>query len=194
MNTLSILLSSRARAEIFRLLFSGLEEELHVREIQRRSGLNDSTIRQELRKLAELDIICGRKDSNRIYYRANRENPLYQDIQNLVVKTSGLVDVFKGPLQDERIQVAFIFGSIAKGKIDAESDVDIMVVGEIGLRNLSRLLSGIHERIGREVNPYVLSPAEFRKRFQDKEHFLSSVLRSPKIFVIGNEHDLGAMG
>ena len=76
------------------------------------------------------------------------------------------MDVFKGPLQDERIQIAFIFGSIAKGKIDAESDVDLMVIGEIGLRNLSRLLSGIPERIGREVNPYALSPMEFRKRFQ----------------------------
>ena len=89
---LSILLSSRARAEIFRLLFSGLEEELHVREIQRRSGLNDSTIRQELRKLVGLDLIRGRKDSNRIYYSAVKENPIYQDIQSLVIKTSGIID------------------------------------------------------------------------------------------------------
>lgn len=194
MNTLSILLSSRTRAEIFRLLFSGREEELHVREIQRRSGLNDSTIRQELRKLADLNLISGRKDSNRIYYSANEENPLYQDIQNLVIKTSGLVDVLKDSLQDERIKIAFVFGSIPKGEINAGSDVDIMVIGEIGLRNLSSLLSGIPERIGREVNPYVLRRAEFRKRLQDKEHFLSSVLRSPKIFVMGNEHALSAMG
>lgn len=194
MNTLSILLSSRARAEIFRLLFSELEEELHGREIQRRSGLNNSTIRQELRKLADLDLIRSRKDSNRIYYSANKENPLYQDIQNLVIKTSGLVDVLKGQLQDERIKIAFVFGSIPKGEINAGSDVDIMVIGEIGLRGLSGLLSGVSERIGREVNPYVLSRAEFRKRLKNKEHFLSSVLRSPKIFVIGNEHDLSAMG
>jgi len=194
MNTLSILLSSRARAEIFRLLFSGLGEELHVREIQRRSGLNDSTIRQELRKLSDLDLISGRKDSNRIYYNANRENPLYQDIQNLVIKTSGLVDVLRTPFQDKRIELAFIFGSIPKGETNAGSDVDIMVIGEIGLRNLSSLLSGIPERIGREVNPFILSRAEFRKRLQEKEHFLSSVLRSPKIFIIGNEHDLSAMG
>ena len=194
MSTLSILLSSRARAQVFRLLFSGLEEELHVREIQRRSGLNDSTIRQELRKLTDLDLISGRKVSNRIYYSANKENPLYQDIQNLVIKTSGFVDVFKDPLQDERIEIAFIFGSIPKGEINAGSDVDIMVIGDIGLRNLSSLLSGIPDKIGREVNPFILNRAEFRKRLQNKEHFLSSVLRSPKIFIIGNEHDLSAMG
>jgi len=194
MNTLRLLLSSRARAEIFRLLFSGPEEELHVREIQRRSGLNDSTIRQELRKLTDLDLISGRKDSNRIYYSANKENPLYEDIQNLVIKTSGLVDVLKASLQDGRIKIAFVFGSVPKGEVKAGSDVDIMVIGEIGLRGLSSLLSGVSEKIGREANPYVLNRAEFRKRLQDKEHFLSSVLRSPKIFIIGNEHDLAAMG
>ena len=194
MNTLSILLSSRTRAEIFRLLFSGLQEELHIREIQRRSGLNDSTIRQELKKLADLDLISGRKDSNRIYYSANKENPLYHEIQNLVIKTSGLVDVLKASLKDKRIRIAFVFGSIPRGEINSESDVDIMVIGEIGLRRLSGLLSGISERIGREVNPYILNRAEFRKRLKEKEHFLSSVLRSQKIFVIGNEHDLGSMG
>ena len=194
MNTLSIILSSRARAEIFRLLFSGSEGELHIREIQRRSGLNDSTIRQELKKLADLGLVSGRKDSNRIYYSANKNNPLYQDIQNLVIKTSGLADVFKSALQDERIEISFIFGSIPKGEMNTGSDVDLMVIGDIGLRGISSLLSGIPERTGRDVNPYVLSRAEFQKRLQNKEHFLTSVLQSPKIFIIGNEHDLSAMG
>jgi DNA-binding transcriptional ArsR family regulator len=193
MNTLSILLSSRARAEIFRLLFSGSEEELHIREIQRRSGLNDSTIRQELRKLAELGLVSGRKDSNRIYYSANKNNPLYQDIQNLVIKTSGLADIFKRALQDEQIEISFIFGSIPKGEMNTASDVDLMVIGDIGFRRLSSLLSGIPERTGREVNPYLLSRTEYQKRLNDKEHFLTSVLKSPKIFLIGNEHDLSTM-
>ena len=194
MNTLSILLSSRARAEIFRLLFRGSEEELHIRALQRRSGLNDSTIRQELKKLADLGLVSGRKDSNRIYYSANKNNPLYQDIQNLVIKTSGLADVFKKALQDERIEISFIFGSIPKGEMNTGSDVDLMDIGDIGLREISRLLSGIPEWIGRDVNPYVLSRTEFHKRLQNKEHFLTSVLQSPKIFITGNEHDLSAMG
>ena len=194
MNTLRIILSSRVRAEIFRLLFSGSEQELHIREIQRRSGLNDSTIRQELRKLADLGLVSGRRDSNRIYYSANKNNPLYPDIQNLVIKTSGLADVFKNALQDERIEISFIFGSIPKGEMNTGSDVDLIVIGDIGLRRLSSLLSGIPEKTGREVNPYVLSRVEFQKRLKNKEHFLTSVLQSPKIFIIGSENDLSAMG
>ena len=194
MNRLAELLSSRARAEIFRLLLSGTGEELHVREIERRSGLNDSTIRQELRKLVRLDLVQSRRDSNRLYYRAKIENPLYPEIRNLVLKTSGLADELRSALADKRIRVAFVFGSIAHGEEKAGSDVDLMVIGQLGLRDLSRLLSGIEEKIGREVNPYVFHEAEFRKRVRAKEHFVSSVMETPKIFIIGSHHELEAMG
>jgi predicted nucleotidyltransferase/DNA-binding HxlR family transcriptional regulator len=193
-NRLAELLSSRARAEIFRLLLSGSGEELHVREIERRSGLNDSTLRQELRKLVRLDLVQSRRDSNRVYYRAKTENPLYPEIRNLVLKTIGLADGLKSALVDTRIRVAFVFGSIARGEEKAGSDVDLMVIGQLGLRDLSRLLSGIEEKIGREVNPHVLSEKEFRKRVRAKEHFVSRVMESPKIFIIGSPHELEAMG
>jgi len=194
MNRLAELLSSRARAEIFRLLFSGTGEELHVREIERRSGLNDSTLRQELRNLVRLDLVQSRRDSNRVYYRAKTESPLYPEIRNLVLKTSGLSDVLKSALSDKRIRVAFVFGSIARGEEKAGSDVDLMVVGNLGLRVLSGLLSGIAEKIGREINPHVLHEDDFRKRVRAKELFVSSVMESSKIFIIGSQHELEAMG
>jgi DNA-binding transcriptional ArsR family regulator len=131
MNILAELLSSLARAEIFRLLFSGINEELHIREIQRRSGLNDSTIRQELRKLVRLDLVQGRRDSNRIYYRAKKENPLYPEIRVLVLKTSGLADALKATLRDERIRTAFIFGSMVRGEEYAGSDVDLVQLPQV---------------------------------------------------------------
>jgi len=194
MNRLAEILSSRARAEIFRLLFSGTGEELHVRAIGRRCGLNDSTIRQELRKLLRLDLVHSRKDSNRVYYRAKSENPLYPEIRNLVLKTSGLADVLKPAMKDKRIRAAFVFGSIARGEEKAGSDVDVMVIGGLGLRDLSGLLSGIEERIGREINPHVLQEDEFQKRLQATEHFVTSVMESPKIFIIGSQDELEAMG
>ena len=193
MNDLSEILSSRARAEIFRLLFSGTGNELHIREIQRRSGLTDGTIRQELRKLARLDLVCSRRDSNRVYYRANAESPLFPEIRGLVIKTVGLADVLREVLRDERIRIAFVFGSIARGEEKAYSDVDLMVIGTIRLRPLSGLLSGVSQRIGREVNPHVLSMMEFKRRKHEKEHFLMHVMESPKIFVIGNPDELDAM-
>ena len=111
-----------------------------------------------------------------------------------MLKTSGLSDVLKSALTDRRIRVAFVFGSIASGEEKADSDVDLMVIGQLGLRDLSRLLSGIEEKIGREVNPHVLPEEGFRKRIRAKEHFVSSVMESPKIFVIGSQRELETMG
>ena len=190
---LAEILSSRVRAEIFRLLFGVSEAELHVREIERRSGLNISTVRQELEKLERLDLLTARRDGNRLYYRANRDHPLFTDIHNLVVKTSGLVDILREAVDKEGVKIAFVFGSIAGNQADAGSDVDLMVIGDVGLRTLSGWLTGISDKIEREVNPHVLSEEEFARKKQSKEHFLSNVLSSPKLFIKGTEDELAAL-
>ncbi|MEW6387075.1 MAG: nucleotidyltransferase domain-containing protein [Thermodesulfobacteriota bacterium] len=194
MGTLSDILSSRVRAEIFRLLFGLDEKELHLREMERQASLSLSTIRQDLQKLVKLDLVTTRRDGNRLYYRANTEHPLYPDIRNLVLKTAGLVEIFKSVLGREGVKVAFVFGSLAINKERAASDVDLMVIGTVGLRTLSSWLSGVSDQIGREVNPHTMTVEEFRRRKEKGDHFLSNVLESPKLFIIGNENNLAAMG
>jgi len=194
MNTLARILSSRVRAAIFELLFGPTDAELHLRELERRSGLSVMTVRQDLEKLYRLGLVTARRDGNRLYYRANRSHPLYADVRSLVLKTVGVVDVLRDALGQEDIGVAFVFGSVAEGREGAESDVDLMVVGEVGLREVSRRLGGVSEKIGREVNPHVLSRAEFRRRLRRGEHFVSTVMASPRLFVVGTEDDLAAMG
>lgn len=194
MNILAEILSSKIRAEIFRLLFGTIAEELHMREIERRSGYAIGTIQTELKKLLRLDLVKKRKDGNRLYYRANKGHPLYPDIRSLVLKTIGLVDIFKNALrEDSDISIAFVFGSIALHEETAGSDVDLMVIGKLGLRKLTGMLSGVPEQIGREINPYVLSVNEFVKRKTKREHFITQVLEAPKIFIIGSANDLKAM-
>jgi predicted nucleotidyltransferase len=183
------------RAEIFRLLFGTVTEDMHMREIERRSGYAIGTIQTELKKLLRLELVEKRRDGNRLYYRANKNHPIYSDIHSLVLKTTGLVDVFRNALsQDSLIKIAFVFGSIASHEETAKSDVDLMVIGQVGLRKLSGMLAGISGQINREINPYVLSQKEFFKRKVNREHFITQVLESPKIFIIGNVNDLKAMG
>jgi DNA-binding transcriptional ArsR family regulator len=110
MALLAELLSSKVRAEIFRLLFGIRERELHVREIERQSGFSIATVRQELQKLLKMQLLKTKKDGNRLYYRANTEHPLYPDIRTIVLKTSGLVEVLKRALNKKGIRVAFVFG------------------------------------------------------------------------------------
>ena len=194
MTQLAEILSSKVRAEIFRLLFGLSEKELHVREIERQTGFSIATVRQELQKLVRMQLLTTRKDGNRLYYRANVHHPIYPDIRNVVIKTVGLAETLKRVLDKNSIKVAFVFGSMAQNREGARSDVDLMVIGKVGLRTLTSWLSGITEEIGRDINPHILSIKEFKKRKQTRDHFLSTVLNSPKLFIIGNEDELTAMG
>jgi predicted nucleotidyltransferase len=195
MGILAELLSSKIRAEIFRNLFGiAPDTALYMREIERRTGFAIGTVQTELKKLQRLDIISRERDGNRVYYRANTGHPLYPDIRSLVLKTNGLAEVIVNALGNEKdIQIAFVFGSFAQQEEKASSDVDLMVVGDIGLRKLTGLLMDVSGKIGREINPHVFSEKEFIKRKTGHDHFLIQVLDSPKIFIIGTENELVAM-
>jgi predicted nucleotidyltransferase len=194
MSILPDILSSRGRAEIFRLLFGVSSQELHLRELERRSDLALGTIQQEIRKLEGMELIVARKDGNRVYYSANTAHPLYEDIRSLVLKTSGLIEVLREALSRESVASAFVFGSLARGDEGAGGDIDIMIVGDIGLKAVSGWLSGVSEKLGREVNPHVLEMDEFSRRRASGDDFLLRVLDSPKLFVVGDEDGLARLG
>jgi len=105
-----------------------------------------------------------------------------------------MVDILRDALNKEDVKIAFVFGSVASNQEGAKSDVDLMVIGDVGLRTLSGWLSGISEQIGREINPHVINENEFRRRRGSHDHFLTRVLESEKLFIEGSEHDLEAMG
>ena len=194
MDTLAILLSSRVKAEVCRLLFGLNNEPLHLRELTRRSGLALGTVRQELKKFEMLDLVSNKISGNRTYYCANRTHPLYPEIHRLVLKTRGLVDVLKNALGAKGFEIAFVFGSMAHGEDHAKSDIDLMIIGDISLRELSRRLADITEILGREINPHIFGKSEFIKRKQKRDHFISRVLSEQRLFVKGGERELGKLG
>lgn len=194
MDLLGTLLSSRGRAEIVRLLFSGEAKEYYLREIERRTGLLVRSVQQETGSLVKMDLVRMRKDGNRVYFSANREHPLYTDLVQIVLKTSGWMNELRKALARDDVRVAFVFGSFARGEERAASDIDVMVIGEIGLRGLSTVIGPIQRKSQREINPHVYSEAEFQRRIKAKDHFLTSVLGTDRIFLIGNEHDFEEVG
>lgn len=183
---LAELFTSETRAQIFRLLFDGKAKEFYVRELERESGKSIRSIQKEVKHLADIDLISSRRDGNRLYYKANLTHPLYPDLSSLVEKTVGVVGQIKIRLEDSQIESAFIFGSYAKGEEKAESDIDLIVIGDVKMRALSKLLSGLQESVGREINPHVYSPEEFSRRLNENDHFLTNVLKEKVKMVKGN--------
>lgn len=190
MNILEELLSSRVRAEIFRLLFDGSAREMHVRAMERNATVSFAAIRQELQKLAQFGLVQPRRDGNRLYYSAQSSHPLYPEITGLVAKTLGYLALLQKALDDPAIELAFVFGSMAEGKEKPASDVDLAVIGATGMRGLTALLSGIEKQIGREINPHTYTAREFAQRSGEGDHFVAQLLAGAKIFVKGSENDL----
>lgn len=195
MDVLAQILSSKVRAGIFQHLFGVNAVELHMREIQRVVGCTIGPIQSELKRLLALQLVIARRNGNRLYYQANMGHHLYSDIHSIVLKTAGLGDYLKQTLSSlEDIDAAFIFGSLASGEDTTFSDIDLMVIGSIGLRALSSVLSDFRARVGRELNPHVFTKEEFIKRRTDGEHFIATVIEAPRFFVKGTENDLIKMG
>lgn len=194
MTKLLDIVASRGKAEILRLLFGVCQPEMHLRELVRQSGLSLGTIQQELRRLALTGVVAARRDGNRLYYRANQQHPIHPELHSLVLKTSGLASVLAEALKDGEIELAFVFGSVARGEARAGSDLDLMVIGPASLRRVAGMLSGAAGRLGLEINPHVLSAGEFKARKRQGDHFLTAVLASPKVFVKGTADELVTMG
>lgn len=191
MSVLTVLFP-QVRAQVLRLLFADASRELHLRDLTRQSGLGLGTVQGELEKLSSSDLVTSWRDGNRRYYRANFSHPLFPDLQQLVLKTSGLGDVLADALRGIKgVEVAFVFGSLASGPGKAASDVDLFVIGDVGLRTLAPALRKAADVIGREINPVSMAAAEFRKR-RGKYAFLLDVLGKEKILVKGDASELEA--
>lgn len=191
-NPLAELLGSSARAQILRVLFGMIAEETYLAEIVRRSGLAHQGVDDQLRVLLALEIVTSRTDRSRRYYSANTAHPFYPELRNLVIKSIGLRDVIADSLRSPKIEVAFVFGSVARGETRAESDVDLMIFG-VGLREVASMIRPLHDQLCREVNTICYTTDELRRRLAENDHFLHRVLAEPKLFVVGDETKLCAV-
>jgi predicted nucleotidyltransferase len=177
------------------LLFGSDARELHLRELSRLSKLGLGPWQRELTKLERLDLVHSRKDGNRRAFHANREHPLFSVLTSLVAKTSGLREILADALRDSKgIHTAFVFGSLATGAGKASSDVDLMVIGSIGLREIAPRLRPAMDAIGREINSIVMSPTSFSSKLGNGDAFLKNVMAAEKLFVVGGPNELAALG
>lgn len=191
-DNLSGTLFGKTRRAVLSLLYSHTDESFYLREIARAAGVGLGAVQRELARLSDAGIIRRTVRGNQVYYRANPECPIFAELQSLVVKTAGVGDVLRAALTSlaTRIQVALIYGSFARGKERRGSDVDLLVVGDVTFAEVVSALGEAQETLGREINPTVYPPAEFRSKLGEGHHFLTSVSKEPRIFLIGDEHEL----
>jgi predicted nucleotidyltransferase len=180
------------RRRVLGLLFREYERDFYQREVVEAVDCGSGAVQRELKQLADAGLITCEKRGRMVFYQANQDAAVFEELRGLVMKTSGLADVIREALEPDasRIEVAFIYGSMAEGTDDAHSDVDVMVIGDIGLRGLSGRISAPQLAINREINPIIWSAADLRERLRSDHYFARSVMRGPKVFLKGDEDEL----
>ena len=192
---LSTTLFGKTRRAVLSLLYTHPDESFYLRQVTRVAGSGMGSVQRELKALSDAGIIQSIVRGKLIYYQANPHCPVYAELKGLIVKTAGVGDILRAALAplSERIQTAFIYGSFAQGRERKGSDVDVCVVGPVQFAEIVSALSLAQQNIGREVNPTVYPPKEFHIKLASHDHFLTSLMKGPKVFLIGDDHKLSSL-
>ena len=192
---LSKLFGSEARVKVLSLFMLNAGSEYYLREIAQRTGLAVRSVQRAVEDLSEIGILHRERRGNSVYFRLNGENPIVPDLKAVFLKTIGLGDLIREALAGEQqIAVAFIYGSVAKGEETATSDIDLALIGAAWPRDLTATLSDLERDVGREINASVFTLDEWRTRLEAGDHFVTTLLREPKIILIGHGSDLKGPG
>ena len=185
-----------SRTAVLSTLLLRPDDALHVRELARVTGISPGTLHRELRALTELGLLSRRETGRQVFYSANQSAPVFIDLASLLRKTAGLGDVLKTalvPLMD-RIRFAFVYGSTAAGTARTHSDIDVMALGTATFAEVAKAVHPAQTIVGREINPTVMPVAEFDRRRREKDGFVMSVLKAPKIWLFGDDDELAKPG
>lgn len=195
MSSLANHLLGQTRAATLGALLLHPDSSLHVRELARLTGASPGSLHRELRVLADLGLLLRQEVGRQVHYRANTASPVFGELAGLLRKTAGLADVLREALLPlaKKVQVAFVYGSMAAGTERAGSDVDLMVLGTASFADLAKALAAAQATLRREVNPTVMTPREFGRRLAAGDGFARSVAKGARLWLIGGEDDFAEL-
>lgn len=189
---ISSLLFPEYRRRVLGLLLLHPENRYHVREIARLTHTTPGTLNRELSKLTKAEVLIREASGRQIYYHANRNLPIFDELASILRKTSGLVDVLANALMSfaDKITVALVFGSVGRGTESVGSDVDVLIIGEVSFAEIVSAFYPAQAIIGREINPKTFQREEWKNLVCKKDPFVQEILKNPKLFIIGEANEL----
>ena len=192
-STLAGALFTGTQQRVLALLFGQPNRSFYASELITLARAGSGAVQRELAKLSKSGLVTVKTIGSQKHYQANPDSPIFAELHSITQKTVGLAEPLRDALTPlaRKIRAAFVYGSVAKRQDTAASDVDVMLLSdELSYGDVFSALEDVGVRLGRTVNPTILTQQEFSKRVKRKEAFLTRVLAQPKIWLIGSEDDL----
>jgi predicted nucleotidyltransferase len=192
MSISELLFPNQYRRKVLVLLLTNPSKSLHLRELARLTAASPGTLKKELDALTAVGLLLVCKVGNQTQFRANTEHPVYPELLALIHKTIGLHDVIAAALEPlgELVEVAFVFGSVARATETSHSDVDLLLIGNATFGQVVNALYDAQTTLGREINPKVMTRQEWQEKRTQGNVFMTELLNKPKVFVVGTANDL----
>ena len=189
------LMFSKYRRQLLATLLLRPDERFHVRELGRMTGIPAGSLHRELKTMGEAGLLLRQRIGNQVFYQVNPECSIYNELAAIFRKTIGLASLLREALSalSSKIDVAFIFGSMASGKQKSTSDLDICVLGDVTMLEILKAMSSVQETLRREINPVVMTTGEFAEQSAKQDRFILRVSREPKVFVLGDQDEFGKL-
>lgn len=192
--SISDALFTKTQQRVLGLMYSKPDAAFYTNQIVRLANMGSGTVTRELTRLAAAGVLVARQEGNQLYYQANAQNPIYTELLGIVKKTFGVADVLReafAPLAAQ-IQLAFVYGSIAKGEATASSDVDVLVIAQdLTYADVMAVLQTAEASLGRKVNPSIYTMAQLQQKLEEGNAFLNRIVSQDKIWLKGDDDDLG---
>ena len=183
-------LFTTTQQRVLGILFGQPHRSFYANELIELATGGAGAIQRELKRLSDAGLVTVRKIGNQKHYQANPSTPIFDDLVNIVLKTIGLANPINVALQEiqDSIIAAFVFGSVAQKTDTAKSDIDLMIISDtLQYADIFAVLEKVSQRLGRIINPTVYSRAEWKKRNQENNAFITKVMAGPKIWLMGDE-------
>ncbi len=182
-----------SQAKVHSWIFGQPERFYHLSELRRLTGLSSASLQREINRLVDAGLASSKMQGNQRQISANRQSPLFKELRDLTRKVMGVAPMIQEALLpiEKKIEIAFVYGSVAKQSDTAESDIDVMLVGrDLTLSDILEHLLPAEEILCRKINPTYYTVHEFKKRLSDADSFVNKVLSQPTLQIFGNMDDI----
>ena len=186
MSAIASVLFTKTQQRLLALFYGKPDCSFYLNEVARHAGVGKGSVVREIKKMTEAGLLTSRQQGNQQHYQANPNNPIFEELRAITRKTFGVLGVIKAALEPllAQCELAFIYGSVAKGEEHSASDIDVLLVGyNLSYGDIMEKLEPAEQQLGRTINPSLFSPEEFQQRKDLQQSFITRVMEQPKLWL-----------
>jgi len=190
-SSLSHFFTNQTLIDVFLFFLLHPHEPTYLAQIVNSTGKALIQVQRTLKRLVEIGLIQKTIQHKRIYYQPDLKHVAYDDIKNLVIKAKIFSDIFKDDVEclKNKVIYGFIYGSVAKGTNSPQSDIDILLIGNLSYGDTGSFIFNLGRELVQEVNVVIFTPHEFLKGIKKENSFISNILQEPKIWIFGDKSE-----